>query len=430
MDQSVEGNDAYRVVYLARSADEVVRRHLGRLCRLRDEGFDVHVLAGDGAGLRRLEEEHISVQPIPVRSTYNAAALIGAYFIIQAYLIEHRPVLVHSFGHRLAWIGTFAARHTDVPAVFTTLEYHWLEEDPFHFPLGPIALLGVPETVKRAERGLNALLGAPYRRSMRGAYRWLGEQVDRYIVTAEFDFQLLQDMELIPREKLEIAIGGAGVDLEEYTLSEQGDPDRQKARQTLGLPPHWRQVVGWVGPVSRRHGADDLVAGIEALRRTHPTVGWLVVPRERLADGQRRRLERLERSGFVRVVTDRTANAELYRAMDLLAWFGRVSTPHDAIAEAAAMAVPTAGYDTPGARSIIEVGQTGHLVFEGHRRELVATIGKLLNDPNHLRELGWRARSRTQLRFSRRAVDEQILRLYDRVLDAELGVASGRSLGG
>lgn len=420
MDSPANRDEAYRVVYLSRSADELVRRHLGRLCRLRDEGFEVHVLAGAGEGLRQLADQGIHATAIPVRSTHNVAALIGSYFIIQAYLIETKPLMVHSFGHRLAWLATFAARQTHVPAVFTTLEYHWLEEDPFYLPLGPLAHFGVPKTVTQAERGLNRVVGAPYRRSMRSAYRWLGEQVDRYVVTTEFDFRLLQDMELIPPKKLEIAIGGAGVDLDTYAVADQGEIDREAARRKLGLPSHWRQVVGWVGPVSRRHGSDDLIAGIEALRRTHPTVGWLVVPREQLADGQARRLKRLQRRGHVQLVDDRRPNADLYRAMDLLAWFGRVSTPHDAIAEAAAMAVPTAGYDTPGARSIVEPGQTGHLVFEHQRVELVATIGKLLNDPNQLRELGWRARARVHLRFSRRAVDEQLLRLYDRVLDQEL----------
>ena len=416
MDESVSPDEAYRLVYLARSVDEVVRRYMTRLCRLQDEGFEVHVLAGAGAGFDELAAQGIHAKKIPVRSAVNVAGLAGAYFIIQAYLFEKRPVLVHSFGHRLAWQGTFAAEQAGVPAIFSTLDFHWLEEDPIQLPLGPLALLGMPRFVDRAERGINKALGWPYRRSMREAYRWLAGAVDRYVVTPEFDLKLAQDLELASPKKLEMAIGGAGVDLERFSLDEEGDPDREEARRSLGLPGHWRQVVGWVGPVTRRHGAEELTAAMESLRHSHPSAGWLVVPRGKMADGQRRRLRRLEREGFVQVLQEGKADARLYRAMDLFAWGGRASTPHDPIMEAAAMAVPTVGFDTPGARSLIENGQTGRLVFDETGASLASGLARLLNDPTYLRELGWRARTRANLRFARRAVDDQILRLYDRVL--------------
>ena len=420
MNSTSHSNDPYRVAYLSRSADEVVRRDLDRLIRLRDEGFEVHVLAGPGEGLQSLKDRGFITRKIPVRRSGNPAALAGAYFIVQAHLIENPPVLVHSVGHRLAWLGTYAARQVKVPAIFSTLEYHWLEEDPLHLPLGPMAQLGTPDAIEGAEQLLNAAVGPSYRQWMRRAYRWLGEEVDKYVVTTEFDFQLVQDAQLVPVEKLEIAVGSPGVDLEKYSLTEPGPPDRRQARDRLGLPGHWRQVVGWVGPVTRRHGADDLVEAIEKLRRSHPSVGWIIAPRDRLAAGQRRRLERLQRRGQVQLIDDRVAGADLYEAMDLLMWLGRPSTPHDAIGEAAAMAVPTVGFDTPGARSIIDAGQTGHLVYGEQLPTLVATAEKMLDDPSYLHEMGWRARSRVARRFSRRDVDEQLLGLYDAVLGQKL----------
>ena len=417
MDEPADGQDVFRVAFLARSVDEVVQRYLSRLSRLRDEGFEVHVLAGEGEGFDELAAAGIEARKIPVKSPANIAGLTGAYFIIQAHLLEMRPVLVHSFGHRLAWQGTFAARQAGVPAVFTTLDYHWLEEDPIHLPLGPLALVGVPGVVGRAEQGLNTAVGTPYRIAMRRAYRWLAEQVDRYVVTTEFDFQLVQDMDVVPPKKLEISIGGAGVDLDRFSFPEQGDPRRQEARRSLALPGQWRHVVGYVGPLTRRHGTEQLVETIESLRHTHPATGWLVVRRGKIADGQARRLRRLERDGVVKLFEERQVDAEIYRAMDILAWPGRPSTPHDAILEAAALAVPTVSFDTPGGRSLIDDGQTGRLVFEESGEGLAAGLARLLNDPKYLRDLGRRARSRAGMRYSRDAVDDHMLRLYDRVLD-------------
>ncbi len=426
---TADSGDAPCVVYLARSADEVARRYLGRLQRLQHEGFEVHVLAGRGPGLDVLTDHGIVARPIPVRHPHNVAGLIGAYFMIQAHLLESQPMLVHGFGHRLAGIGAFAARQADVPAVFVTMEYHWLEEDPLRLPLGPMSLLdisGMPTSIARAEEGINAIVGGPYRRTMHRGYDWLADRVDKYLVTTEFDFQLLQDMDVVSSEKLEIAIGGPGVDLDRFSLPEEGDPQRESARRTLGLPEHWRQVVGWIGPVTRRHGADDLIAAIGKLQTTHPSVGWLVVARDELAAGQARRLRRLERRGRVRLLEEDAEDAEIVRAMDMLAWFGRASTPHDAITQAAALAVPTVGYDTPGARSLVEHGQTGHLVFEGDRRAAIGTIAKLLTDPRYLSDLGWRARARATSRFARRDVDDQVVRMYDRVLDEALAAVSGQ----
>ncbi len=416
--RSVEAN---RALFVARCSDEVVRRYLTRLKRLRREGFEVHVLAGAGEGIARLRDEGIVARRIPVRHAHNAAGLLGAYFIVQAHLLEHPPLMVHAFGHRVAWLSTFAARRAQVPATFVSFDYHWLEEDPLHLPLGPLALLGVPDVVEQAESQANRVLGRVYRRSMHRAYRWLADEVDRYVVTTEFDFRLLQDMEVVAPEKLEIAVGGAGVDFGEYELEEKGEPDRRQGRRKLNLPEHWRQVVGWVGPVTRRHGADDLVEAITKLRRTHPSVGWLVVGRGQIAGGQARRLRGLERRGFVRFIESETARADYYRAMDVLAWLGRASTPHDAIGEAAALAVPTVGYDTPGARMRIENGQTGHLLYEGEKDSVVALIGRVLDDPRHLSDMGWRARSRVHRHVSRRDSDEQMLRLYDRVLEQKMG---------
>lgn len=414
-------SDQFRVTFLAPTVDEVVHRYKQRLCRLRDEGFAVHLLAGAGQGFEELEDAGIKTTRIPVRQPANMAGLAGAYFIVQAHLLEARPVLVHAFGHRLVFLAAFAARQAQVPAIVSTLDYHWLEEEPIHLPLGPLALAGVPRLVGRAEEGLNAAAGMPYRMAMRRAYAWLAAQVDRYVVTTEFDFQLMQDLELVPPEKLEIAIGGAGVDLDQFSPGEQGSPRREEARRHLDLPRTWRHVIGYVGPISRRHGAGALIDAIKALRQTHPATGWLVVCRGRRADGQLRRLRRLARQGMVHIIEDGPADAQVYRALDALAMPGRPSTPHDAIMEAAALAVPTVSFDTPGGRSLIEDGKTGRLVYDDSASGLAAGLARLITDPKYRRNLGRRARARAEGRFDRQAVDDQMLRLYDQVLASKLG---------
>ncbi len=416
--EGVEGSP--RAVFVARDGDEVLRRYLSRMEMMRREGLEVEVFAAPGRGLQELEARGYATQPIPVGKAYNAAGMLGAYVMIQAHLIETGPLMVHAFGHRVAWLTAFASKQVGGPATFVTLDYHWLEEDPWKLPLGPLGALGVPGWLEGAEEGLNRVTGMPYRQWMKRWYRWLSGAVDRYIVSTEFDFQLVQDLEIVESEQLEISIGGAGVDLETYQLPEQGDPMREEAREELGLPSRWRQVVGMVGPLTRRHGADCLLEAIEVLSASEPAVGWLIATRGEVASGQMRRLRPWIDKGVVQVIDGEMPSALPYRAMDVLAWMGQASTPHDGLMEAAALCVPTVGYDTPGARSVVQNGTTGQLVYEGQRSSLIATLEQMLRDPAGLDDMGWRARSLAGNHFSRRAVDDQMVRMYDRILDAKI----------
>ncbi|RDV39977.1 glycosyltransferase [Bradymonadaceae bacterium TMQ3] len=412
----------YPAVFVGRSSAEIARRYSQRFKRLADAGFEIHVLAADDGGFDALRRQGVQCKAIPVASPRNAAALMGAYFIVQGVMLELRPVLVHIFSHRLAWLSAFAARQAEVPALFVTLEYHWLEEEPVHLPLGPMALVTSNEGVRAAEERINAVVGYPWRKVMLQAYERLGTQVDRYVVTTEFDFRLLQDLGLVAPSRLEVAVGGVGVDVTRYRPA-SGDQDeaRQRAREALGLPTHWRQVVGWVGPVSRRHGADDLVATVKALRRTHPSLGWVIAPRGTLADGQARRLRRLADRGWVRLVHgERKTDANFYQALDVMACFGTTSTPIDGVLEAGACGVPTVAYNTPATRSLIVSGSTGELVLEGDQPTLTSVLSARLRAPELLRGQGAKMRERVETFFRRESSDDQMLQLYDAVLGAKL----------
>ena len=409
----------YCATFVGRSVDEIVGRHLSRLRSLRREGFSVHVLAGPGKGARALLEAGIGFQAIPVGHPVNPLSMAGAFLIVQAHMIEAQPLLVHSFGHRVAWLSTLAARRVEVPAIFITLDYHWLEEDPLSLPTQFVGLPGIKEALVGGQEVLNRAIGPAHRRWMRQAYRWLGEAVDRYLVTTEFDLKMAQDLDLVEPSKLEIALGSPGVDLERFQCPQAGDPMREEAREELGLPRRWRHVIGVAGSITLRHGAQDLVATVDEVGSARPSVGWVVVLREEPGPLIRRQLDRLVRDEKI-VVIEQDQGALPFRAMDVMAWFGRPSSPHDGIAEAGALAVPCVGYDTPGARELVVPGDTGYLVYEGAREELAAVLLSLLDDPARRREMGLRARSRVMSQWDRRDLDGQLLRLYDRVLEQKL----------
>ncbi|MFW5966878.1 MAG: glycosyltransferase [Persicimonas sp.] len=398
----------YRLMYLGRSSRRIERELGARLTRLAREGFEVHVLAADDGGFGALSERGVRCKPLPIGRKANLAGLIGAFFIVQAYFLEKRPVLVHTFDDVLPWLGALAARRAQTEAIFVTVERHAFDDEP----LWP----GVPGLV---ERFLEAAEG-PLRGGMTAAYRRLAEWTDKYCVTNERDFQALQDGQLVPDRKLEMIIGGAGVDLGEFDVEDDDFPSVEQAREELEVPGRWRHVLGHIGHLDGADGVDELVEAIEALGRSHPSCGWLIGLEPGASSGGVRRLERLEGRGLVRLFERVEQPAHFYRALDLFAHPGRHPRQASRLMEAAAGAVGAVAFETPAAASIIEQGQTGALVPPADVGAFVEALRSLVDDPNRVKNYGQRARSRAVRTFNREHVEGQILRLYDSLLELRL----------
>ncbi|MBA2661221.1 MAG: glycosyltransferase [Bradymonadaceae bacterium] len=175
----------YPLMYVAQSSRRVASRHGLLLKRLQNEGFDVHVLAADDGGFEELERYGIVGRPLPVALRANVAGLLGAYFIMQAYFLEKRPVLVHVFDQPLAWPAAFAARQADAAAVVATVDRH--------------SMLALTDLA--AIEGLLAQV-----------YGLLGRLVDRYIVTNAQDLELARGLGIVETDKLELVDGDDAVE--------------------------------------------------------------------------------------------------------------------------------------------------------------------------------------------------------------------------
>jgi glycosyltransferase involved in cell wall biosynthesis len=406
-------------MYVGRSSLQIERDYGKRLSRLIREGFEVHVLAGDDGGFADLDARGVVCKPIPVERKLNVAGLLGAYFIVQAYFIEEKPVLVHAFDDVLAWVGAFAAHRAHVDAVFATVHRHAFVEDPVRLEID--TLLPVPpKFFEGVEAFLNNIVDAPVRNGLYRAYAYLGEIVDKYFVINEHDFGALQDLELVPPDKLEMIIGGDGVDLDRFPVDDDDFPSISEARRELGLPEHWRHVFGYVGPFSLPRGATDLLACIEQVAQTHPAAGWVVNIDGGVSDVLLRRLERLEEKGRVVIRRRMDDLAMVYRALDAFVMPSYREGAPTHLMEAAACGVGAITYNLPATQSAVEHGQTGELIPLGEVDVLVDSLRRALDDPTRLENYGLRSRTRAVRRFNRQHVEDQVFRMYDTVLEVKL----------
>jgi glycosyltransferase involved in cell wall biosynthesis len=409
----------YPLAYVGRSASQIDRDFGRRLEHLSREGFDVKVYAADDGGFTELVKRGVEPRPIPVGATVNVAGLLGAFFIIQADFIEDEPVLVHAFDDALAWVGALAARRAGVPATFVTVDQHLLGERRLHLEFD--AMLGVPPAWLGALEGLiDEVAGTPIRAGFESAYRWLAQHVDKYLVTNEWDFQALQDRSVVPPNKLEMLIGGNGIELGDFEISSEDFPTTSEARQLFDVPDDWRHVIGHVGPLTLKRGARDLFTCIESIADTHPAAGWLLAFEGESSDILLDEARRWEQRGRVKLVAMPDERGHLYRALDFLvspAYRQGVATE---LMEAAATRVASLAYGTPAATTVVEDTQTGRLVSTGDTSALVSSARQALDNSKLWQDYGIRARARASQRFSRHHVEDQIMRLYDTVLETRM----------
>ena len=419
-DDGPEGG-AYHLMYIGRSSLQIERDFGDRLEELSNTGFEVHVLAGPDGGFDGLAERGVHCRSIPVLRRENVAGLIGAYFIVQAYLIEHEPILVHGYDGMVAWMAAVAADRVGTPAVFATVEGHATSgrRRP-SWEVGPVDIrLAFPGLVEALESRLDAPLTSAVEVGARAMYRGIAERVDRYLVTTEREFDMLEQSDWMPGHKLEIVIGGRGIDVDRFNPEGDDVPSVEEARRQVGIPDDWRHVVGYAGPLQPDRGGLDLLRVIDR-GSAYGDVGWLVAPTGEVADSYLARLKGRMGSGEAIVIADEVDEVAVYRSMDLLAHPRAERSVSTGLMKGQAMRVPALAYDTAASAAVIANGQTGRLVVPGEVEEFARVLRGLLDDPKRVRDFGRRGRSRALNRFDREHVDGQVLRLYDTLLEQRL----------
>lgn len=398
-----------RLMIVARSSAQLATDRQELIARLYNEGFEVHVLAGDDGGLEALAKRGALIRPLPGEDPASPAMILASYLIMQPYLLEQPPMLLHAMDGLLPFVATFAARQAGALAVVATLE-----------DLRPLA--GEPWG------GLPSALVGPWLKGAaplaERAYGWLCAQLDRAYLPSQGDLELVQAHDLIDPRRAEILLGGAGVDTALF------DPDtaapREATRARLALPAAWRQVVGWVvGPQDTPQDAATGCWLISQLASQQASTGWLVTPR---IPGTPRPagLDALIERGLVRWVepTAELTLPALYNVMDVCVCPAHAQGPRPELLEAQAMRIAAVAHATRGNTSVCKDRHTGLLTPLGDRRAMLDALRTLTRDPNGLRTLSERARPWALQRLARSAVEEQLLRSYDDVITAALRTPS------
>lgn len=323
------------LVYVVPNADTLLEQCRSRLERLRTEGFAVCVAAPHSAGLDEFAREGFETRPLPGKDRWNIPGRLGAYPILQAQFLEDRPTLVHGIGAPWAWLAAYAAHRAAVPATLATVERH---------EFGPVHL---------------------------GAYRRLASWVDRYLVHHEADLEALLSRDIVSSSKIELLLGGRGIDVAAFKADQVEPAPRPTGRVVIATRtgPHLRPLQ-------------------QSVARRHPSVGWIDSPLP--------------------------MSAPLLAAADIFLSADETDVTGVDLMAAAAMGIPVISVPSPAARSVVVDFETGRIA--GSAVQLSTLVDEVVGDPKRRADMGIRARARAEQRFDRHQIDEQLLRIYDRLL--------------
>jgi glycosyltransferase involved in cell wall biosynthesis len=385
------------IIYTASSPRVFVNFFLESFAALREQGFEVACACPEEEGAELLWGAGVELIRIPQGRSPNPATAAVTLLLLTSQFIERKPLLVHSHTTTLHLLTALAARGAGVPACVATVHGH------YHTGL---------ELIDPVTAGLKGAMS-------RGYYRALGGLVDAYLVINEAERAALAGEAF--SNKLHLIAGGVGVDLERFHPAR--GPGRAEARRRLGLGVQQAQV-GFVGRLLP-HKAAELLAIMDRLHAQEPTLGFVVAALMEGDAALEAGLRAREARGVPLVVLRDRAPSEMpliYQALDLLVLPSRREGASTVLMEAAAMGVPAVAYDIAGTRDLIEQGRTGALIPVGDVEGFVGACLDLLRAPGRREEVGARARRLAERAFSRSWSQEQVFKIYDRLLREKLSI--------
>ncbi len=388
--------ETWRLHFIVPGAARLWRDDAPLLRALVEEGFEVHVIAHDDGVFDEMHASGIRTCALPACDEIVRGVLLipALYPIIQGYLIEHPPTLVHVEQEPLLTLTAWACTKLDEP------------------PLLVGTLRGLPAPWSHLARFMPAPISAPLAYLEEVYWAHLGRTLDIFLTVTRAELEHLMGSTPIPSKKLEVWVAASGYDHTHFDPARRDLPTREELRVMAEVPDAWSICVGVAGDLS--HDAERLANIIQATMKRAPEVGWVLarIPGQPTPDA----LQSLDAQ--LLWLEPGEHGMPLFLSLADLYFSPRLDErPQGALIEAAAMGTPVVACDTRFASSIVLDGQTGSLLpANASPAQIADVICALAHDSARRERLAEQARTRAINKFTRVAAHDQLMRLYDRLL--------------
>ena len=372
-----------RIVLVANTDWYLYNFRLSLARKLRDRGWDVHLVSPEGPYVERLRAEGFPWVGLALsrRGVFLPAEALTVLQMTSLYR-KLRPEVVHHHTLKAVLYGSLAARWAGVPHIVdsvTGLGYVFLSHQAAARLLRGLVLLG-----------LRQALASPR------VHVVFENSGDRDFFAARGLVRPLQHS----------LIEGVGVDLNLYRFSPEpeGPPVVVLASRML-----WDKGVG------------DFVEAVRRLRVRLPTARFALVGAPDVGNPSSIPIEQIQSwvdEGIVEWWGHRHDMPNVFAQSHIVVLPSRGEGVPSVLLEAAASGRPVVATDIPGCRDVVVEGETGSLVPPGEVKALTEALATLMGDPDLRKKMGSRARARAQERFDQEEVNVKTIAIYERLLAA------------
>lgn len=358
----------------------------GQLAYLRQQGFDVTLIAAPGADLEAAAaREGVGYIAVPMTREITPRADWNSLRQLTRIFRELRPDIVNAGTPKAGLLGMLAATWAQVPIRIYTL------------------------------RGLRMETATGYKRILlTNTERMAAACAHRVVCVSPSLRDAFVRFRLGAAAKTLVIGGGSsnGVDVDRFAATDQRYAEARSIRKSMGIPDEAR-VIGFGGRLTKDKGVAELMSVFRSLEQEYPDLHLLLVGGFEDGDPISSRIRdeiwsdpRVHITGFV------NDTAPYYTAFDLLVFPSHREGLPNVPLEAASAGRPTAGFAATGTVDAVRNGETGTLVAVGDVNGLTDAVRRYLSDQVLLARHGSHALQLVKSDFRREVIWQGLAELY------------------
>jgi len=218
----------------------------------------------------------------------------------------------------------------------------------------------------------------------------------------------------ILKESLSVNVISNGVDLDVYRPI-----DKQKARERLGLPPH-ETILLWGAQSlgNLRKGYSYTARAMKLVQNKGKIKPLFITMGNKRRMDEKYPLEKVKHFGFIE---DPAIQALMYSAADLFFCSTLADAQPQTAVESLACGTPVIAFDIGPMPELIQDGKTGFIAPDISVESLAATLEEVLEDPEHLIEMGQSCREEAEHKYDVSKQTKKYIDLYEKILPKKPG---------
>ena len=363
-----------RIVFVANRGYALTSSRTSIIQRFLSSGWEVIVATADDVESQKLCDLGAYLEPVIFnRGGLALAADIGAYRRLHNIYRKWQPALVHHFHAKPVVFGSLAAYRAlgDAVQVVNTIT-----------GLGHAFITG----------GLSAQMAGL-------GYKFALPRTAATIFQNKDDRALFYERGWVQKHQARL-ITSSGVDTERFSFIDRHGRDGS------------RPVIVMLGRLLRQKGILEFVEVADRILQRWPEAKFLIAGEEDLVHPDAVALEWLLKQKSVEFLGRLTDVVPVLTRADLLLFPSYREGVPRVVLEAAAMGLPTVGFNVPGVREVVSDGQTGYLVPYRDVYALTECVTRLLENEFLRLRMGRKARKMVADSFEVSVIEEQYFKVY------------------